>query len=330
MTSPNLPSPDDILLLAEDWGYSPYMMRQLILHFPDEYLGIIRAFNQPPKNTIRVNTLKTTPEKLVSQLSQKGFEFRPTEWIDYGFHVDTSASRLRLGATHEYLKGYYYLQSLGSMIPVQMLYPEPEDRVVDMCAAPGSKTTQIGQFMKQQGTLVAVDVKPSRIRALTSNVRRCGINNAIIFPADATQLKQQFKSMFKPNKILLDAPCSGSGIIRVDPTLKRMKNDANIKRLTRIQKDLLKTGLELLSPGGMLMYSTCSFFYQENEQVVAETLKLPNMENIEIIEPAEDIGLPGFDHVGDLDFGYELLKTRRLFPNIHDTDAFFYCLLRKN
>ncbi|MCK5346686.1 MAG: RsmB/NOP family class I SAM-dependent RNA methyltransferase, partial [Candidatus Heimdallarchaeota archaeon] len=271
-----------------------------------------------------------TPKRLRDLLTPKGFKLSPTEWVDYGFDVDTSESRLSLGATHEYLKGYYYLQSLGSMVPVQMLYPEPEDRVVDMCAAPGSKTTQIGQFMKQQGTLVAVDVKPSRMKALTSNIRRCGITNAITFPADATQLKEPFKSIFKPNKILLDAPCSGSGIIRVDPTLKRMKNDANIKRLTRIQKHLLKTGLELLEPGGLLLYSTCSFFYQENEQVVAETMQLPTMNNIEIVEPAEDIGLPGFDHVGNLEFGYELLKTRRLFPNIHDTDAFFYCLLRKN
>ncbi len=295
---------------------------------PETWILWINAFNKPSIKTIRVNTLKISPEELKEQLEKKDFKLRPTKWFDNAFHIDSTDSKLKLGATHEYLKGFYYIQSLASMVPAHLLYPQPGDRVIDMCASPGSKTTQIGQMMKQQGIIIAIDAKITRIKSLTSNIKRCGIKNAIVFPHDSTQLKMEQIGPYKPNKILLDAPCSGSGIIREDPTIKRVKNDNDIKRLAQIQKKLLSKGLEFLQPEGYLMYSTCSFHYQENEQVIAETLQ--KFDNIEIVEPFEDIGLPGFDHVGEMDFGYDLIKSRRLFPNIHDTDAFFFCLMKKN
>ena len=235
-------------------------------------------------------------------------------------------SDLQIGATHEYLEGHYYLQSLASMIPPQMLYPGKKDHVLDMCAAPGSKTTQMGQLMQQGGIIVATDVKESRLKSLNSNIRRCGLYNCLTFAHDARKLKSKLGS-FLPTKILLDAPCSGSGIIRIDPSPKRTKDDSDIKRLSSMQKDLLKAGLDILPPGGRLMYSTCSFHYQENEQVIAETVL--SRQDVEVIEPEENIGLPGLERIGNLEFGYELLKTRRLFPNLHDTDAFFMCLIEK-
>ncbi|UYP47378.1 Ribosomal RNA small subunit methyltransferase F [Candidatus Lokiarchaeum ossiferum] len=318
---------DKIRQLAEDYAYSPFMMEQIMINFPDDYMGVIRAFNKPDVDTIRVNTLKSNPQEVKTLLEAKGFHLRPTKWVDYAFHVDSSDAQYRLGATHEYLKGKYYIQSLASMIPVHFLFPQPGDNILDMCAAPGSKTTQIAQIMEQKGTLVAVDAKPSRLRALTSNVKRCGIKNCIIFPFDSTQLNSNNLASFVPNKILLDAPCSGSGIIRGDPNLKKVKNDKDIKRLSQIQKRLLKTGLDLLPSGGYLMYSTCSFHYQENEQVVSETIS--QRKDIDIIEPFEDIGMPGHEHIGDMEFGYDLIKSRRLYPNLHDTDAFFLCLMKK-
>ena len=325
MTS--LSDSDRIRQLAEDYAYSPFMMEQLMINYPDDYMGIIRAFAKPDISTIRVNTLKTTPKELRSMLEKKGFNLRPTKWIDYAFHVDSSDAYYKLGATHEYLKGHYYNQSLASMIPVHLLLPQPGDQILDMCAAPGSKTTQIGQILEQNGTIVAVDAKPSRIRSLTSNIKRCGIKNCVIFPFDSTQLNVNNLASFKPNKILLDAPCSGSGIIRGEPNLKKVKNDKEIKRLSQIQKRLLKSGLDLLPSGGFLMYSTCSFHYQENEQVVSEVISLRN--DVEIVEPYEDIGIPGHEHIGSMEFGYDLIKSRRLYPNLHDTDAFFMCLMKK-
>ncbi|TFH29935.1 MAG: RsmB/NOP family class I SAM-dependent RNA methyltransferase [Promethearchaeota archaeon] len=304
------------------------MIEQIMINFPNDYIAAIKSFGLPPRETIRVNTLKITPEDLKVRLEKKGFQLSLTPWLDYAFHVDSTNARHSLGATHEYLKGLYYIQSLGSMIPAHLLYPRPGDQVIDMCAAPGSKTSQMAlQYMENQGNLLAIDIKESRIQSLISNLHRMNVTNTIAIPYDASRVFTQHLGKFQPNKILLDAPCSGSGIIRLDPSVKRTKNDNQIIRLQQKQKELLKAGLKLLQPGGTLVYSTCSFFYQENEMVVAEVLG--DMENVEIIEPQEDIGLPGFSSIGDLDFGYDLVKTRRLTPHLHDTDAFFLCILHK-
>ncbi len=318
--------PDEFKKIAHETGYTPFMISQMHKVFQEDFQAVLHAFGKPAISTIRVNTLKTTPEEIKAKLEHKGFLVRPTPWIDYAYHINAIDSNLQIGATHEYLEGFYYLQSLGSMVPAHLLYPAPNDKVLDMCAAPGSKTTQMGQMMKQQGTIVAVDVKKTRLGSLNFNLRRCGIYNCITFPYDSRQLKSKLTT-YHPNKILLDAPCSGSGIIRVDPSPKRMKDDSHLKRLAATQKELLRTGLDLLSPGGKLMYSTCSFHYQENEQVIAEVLS--KRKDVEIIEPSQDIGLPGLEQVDNLDFGYEMLKTRRLYPNLHDSDAFFMCLLEK-
>ncbi|MCF2142015.1 MAG: RsmB/NOP family class I SAM-dependent RNA methyltransferase [Candidatus Lokiarchaeota archaeon] len=317
-----------ILTLAERFEYSPFMIRQIMKNFPNDHIAALKAFAQPAPETIRVNTLKISPEELKTRLEEKGFKLTPVEWLDYAFHVDSTHTHHTLGATHEYLKGFYYLQSLGSMIPVHLLYPKPGDQILDMCAAPGSKTTQIAQYMQNQGQIIAIDIKKSRINSLISNIRRMDVRNAIIFPFDATQLYIQHLGKFRPNKILLDAPCTGSGILRHDPSIKRMKNDSKIHRLRQQQKKLLKAGLKLLPKGGTLVYSTCSFHYQENEMVVAEVLK--EVKNVEIIEPQENIGLPGFSQIDDMEFGYNLLKSRRLTPHLHNCDAFFYCILQKS
>jgi NOL1/NOP2/sun family putative RNA methylase len=319
---------DLIYELAEENNYSQFMVQELMKNFPTDYKQIMKAFEKPPFQTIRVNTLKTTPELLKADLAKKAYRFKPAGSIPYALNVSSAKSKIEIGATHEYLRGLYYIQSYGSMIPVYLLYPEPEDRVLDMCAAPGSKTTQIGQLMNQEGIIVATDIKKSRLNSLISNVKRCGVKNCIIFPYDATQLKKIIKTTLKPNKILLDAPCTGSGLLRIDKANKKTQNIKSITRLSRIQKQLLKEGLEMLEPGGRLMYSTCSFHYQENEQVIAETIQ--NFDDVKIIEPFDTtIGLPGLTSVENIDFGYDMVKTRRLYPNVHDSDAFFYCLMEK-
>lgn len=322
------PTVNKIKELAGAYGYSPFVIQQILVNFPSNYESVIRAFDKPAIETIRVNTLKSTPENVKKALEKKGFRVTPAKWIPYALNVEQHDSRVQIGATHETILGQYYMQSIASMIPVHLLYPQPGDSVLDMCAAPGSKTTQIGQLMNQQGTIVAIDNKKARIKSLSANIRRCGVYNAIIFPFDASHVKKALSTSFKPNKILLDAPCSSSGIIRNDPTQKRAKDDSMIRELSRIQKDLLRTGLELLDSGGFLMYSTCSFHYQENELVVSEVLK--KFKDVEIMPPYEDIGLPAFNKIGKFEFGDEMLNARRLDPHEHDTDAFFMCLLKKN
>ncbi len=320
---------EDINKLATEYGYNKFMIHELMVNYPNDYMGVINAFEKPPREVIRVNTLKTTPKSLEKRLSEKGFSLRETKWIDYGFQVDSQGSEFSLGATHEYLLGHYYIQSLGSMIPVHILSPQPNDNIIDLCAAPGSKFTQMGQLMKNKGNLIGIDLKPSRINAIISNTNRCGIENAICFNYDAKDIEQIPKLNNWANKILLDAPCTGSGIIRKDRSRKSSRTKEDINTLAEIQKSLLSTALKILKPEGFLVYSTCSFHYQENEQVIAEVTS--TMDNIEIVEPfITDIGLPGLIEAEGKEFGYKMLNTRRLYPNLHDTDAFFYCLLKKH
>jgi NOL1/NOP2/sun family putative RNA methylase len=318
----------EITKLAENYAYSPFMIKELMINYPQDYLKVIRAFEQPSPEWIRVNTLKATRDQVIKALQTKQFEVKTNEWFDYALEIDRNQSKFQLGATHEFLHGWYYLQNLASMVPVHILFPEPGDVVWDMCAAPGSKTTQIGQFMQQQGTILATDLKENRIKSLCANIKRCGIENAIIFPFDAINAHKFAEMGIYPNKILLDAPCTGSGVIRTDPTRKTSRNEGDIKIMSQIQKKLLRAGLDLLPSKGFLAYSTCSFHYQENEEVIASVLK--NVKNVQIIEPSVNIGLPGFDRIEAQEFGYDLLKSRRLNPVDHNTDAFFYCLLQKD
>ena len=116
---------DKILALAERFEYSPFMVKQIMKNFPQDYVTVLKAFAQPAPETIRINTLKITPKELKARLEAKGFKLTPVDWLDYAIHVDSSQSRHTLGATHEYLKGLYYIQSLGSMIPVHLFYPKP-------------------------------------------------------------------------------------------------------------------------------------------------------------------------------------------------------------
>jgi NOL1/NOP2/sun family putative RNA methylase len=321
----------EIEQLAEMYQYSPFMIREIMVNFPGEYRDLLNAFERPVAPTIRVNTLKATPQQVEKALFKKGFKLNPISWFDYAYEVTSSDNNLQLGATHEYLFGWYYLQNIASMVPVHVLFPEPGDIVLDMCAAPGSKTTQIAQYMKNKGVLIATELKHTRLRTLMSNLRRCGVQNAITFPYDAVDVKKFTSMGVRPNKILLDAPCTGSGIIRTDPTRKRSRSVNDLKTMSELQKTMLKAGLELLAPGGLLVYSTCSFHYQENEAVVADALK--KVKGIQLIAPTLDLGLHGFSSIDGHEFGIEMLNCRRLsplHPNEYSPDAFFYCVFQKN
>jgi NOL1/NOP2/sun family putative RNA methylase len=322
---------DDVNYLAELHQYSPFMVQEIKRNFPEDYKEVLQAFDRPAPQVIRVNTLRATPEMVVNCLKEKGFGVRPIEWLNYAFEITELNNTVQIGATHEYLFGWYYLQNLASMLPVHALYPQPGDIVLDMCAAPGSKTTQIGQYMQNKGTIIATDIHYLRCKTLAANLKRCGVQNAIICPIDAIQTKNFIQLGIRPQKILLDAPCTGSGVIRTDPSRKRSRNEHDIAQMAQIQKKLLKTGLDLLDHQGYLVYSTCSFHYQENEAVVAEVLR--ERSDIRILPLPATYGLPAFTKMGEEIFGDDMLNAQRVSP-IHPVkyapDAFFICLLQKD
>ncbi|MHA2399218.1 MAG: RsmB/NOP family class I SAM-dependent RNA methyltransferase [Promethearchaeota archaeon] len=309
--------------LAREFGYLPYMIERYFEFLGvDQTINLLKANDLPLTPAIRVNSLKISPEDLSNRMLHKGFNLETLENIPYGFRVTKRTSNL--GSTHEFLQGYYYLQNVASMLSALILDPKPNDTVVDMCAAPGSKATHIAQLMTNKGNLILIERNKRRIPALETNLRRMGILNSIIFNMDAINLPS-LKT--KPDKILLDAPCTGEGLIRQDSSRKTSKKLRDIEKMSQIQKKLLKTGLNALKSGGRLLYCTCSIAPEENELVVNEILK--NLEGFVIVKIPREYGVSGLTTVFDINLIESLQLSQRVYPHIHDTIGFYYCLIEK-
>ncbi|MFX1478387.1 MAG: RsmB/NOP family class I SAM-dependent RNA methyltransferase [Promethearchaeota archaeon] len=314
---------DFIHKLAEQYGYLPYMIERYI-----EFLGVdgtqklLVANELPLTSTIRVNTLKMEPNNLKKRLEQKSFKFKTNEWIPYGFEVIKEP--LNLGSTHEFLQGYYYIQNLASMLSSIILNPHQTDTVVDMCAAPGSKATHLAQLMQNKSTLILVEKNKNRIPALEVNLRRMGITNSIVINADAINIP---KINIKADKILLDAPCTGEGLIRQDPERKKSRTLEDIEKMASIQEKLLKAGLKALKSGGFLLYCTCSIAPEENELVVDNILN--QLKGYNIAKISENYGVNGLTEIYGQNLNDSLKYSQRLYPHLHNTIGFFYCLIQK-
>ena len=285
-------------------------------------IQLLRANEKPLPLSIRVNTLKIDKETLKIRLENKGFKLEPIDWIPYGFKIKKAP--FNLGSTHEYLQGYYYLQSIAPMLPVHILNPNPSDIVVDMCAAPGGKATQLAQKMNNDGNLILIERNRNRIPALEFNLRRMGVSNSIVINNDAVNLS---KMNLTADKILLDAPCTGEGLIRQDPSRKKSKKKEDIEKLSAIQKKLLESGLNSLNPGGQLLYSTCSIALEENEIVLDDVLK--NNSNFTIIKIPCNYGVEGITKVYKKELRSDIKYSQRLYPHLHDTIGFFVSLIER-
>ena len=288
----------------------------------DETIELLEANERPLIPSIRVNTLKIKVNEVKKRLENKGFELEPIEWVPYGFKVLKEAHNL--GSLHEFLQGYYYLQNIASMLPPIILDPKPNELVVDMCAAPGSKATQLGQIMKNKGKLILIEKNKNRIPALELNIRRMGIVNSLVINMDAINIE---KLNIKPDKILLDAPCTGEGLVRQDISRKKSKNLNDIKKMANVQKKLITAGLKILKPNGQLLYSTCSIGPEENELIVNHVLK--NNSNVSIAKFPNRYGVNGLTKVYGNVLMNELQFSQRLYPHIHDTIGFYFCLIKK-
>ena len=309
--------------LSQEYGYLPYMIERYIQFLGiDGTIELLKANEKPLTPSIRVNTIKMNAVDLKKRLNQKGFQLEPIEWIPYAFKVIKGSHNL--GSTHEFLQGYYYLQNIASMLPAVILDPTLDDVVIDMCAAPGSKATHLAQLMKNEGTLILIDRNRKRIPALEINIRRLGIINSIVINMDAIYLS---KLNIKATKILLDAPCTGEGLIRQDTKRKKSRKMGDIAKMASIQKKLLKAGLNALEPNGELLYSTCSIAPEENELVVHEVLE--EERNFRISKISNTFGVSGLTEVYGKSLREDLRYSQRLYPHLHDTIGFYLCLLKR-
>lgn len=314
-------SREEIKRLAEEYGYLPYMIKRYVdLFGKTETLKLLEANEKSPPKWIRTNTLKITPEELRSRLGAKGFVLEKSEWIPYAFKVIKEP--LNIGSLHEYLQGYYYIQDLASMLPPHFLNPKPADLVIDMAASPGGKSTHLAQLMKNRGSLILVERNKKRIPALEINIRRIGVSNSIIINFDSRNLT---KLQVKADKILLDAPCTGEGLIRQDSSRKKSKTFEDITKMTKIQEQLLLAGLDCLKSGGQLLYSTCSIAPEENELIINKILN--EKKNVEIKQLEQTLGNKGFTTINNEKLSRKLKFSQRFYPHIHNTIGFYVCLL---
>ena len=210
------------------------------LFAPSECLDFIEANENARPMTIRTNTLKTKRKDLAKSLIQRGVSLDPiAEWSKVGLKIYESS--VPIGATPEYLAGHYILQSPSSFLPVMTLAPQPNERVLDMAAAPGGKTTYIAQLMKNTGILVANDLKKDRLKSLNANCHRLGITNAVVVCNDGRKMPNMFK---KFDRCLLDAPCTGLGVISRDPQIKVQKTRKDVNKLSHLQKELILAAID--------------------------------------------------------------------------------------
>ena len=247
-------------------------------------------------------------------------------WISEGFWITHETGRRDIGNTIEHSLGYIYVQEPVSMIPPLVLDPQPGELVLDMCAAPGSKTTEIAQLMENKGILIANDYKGDRIAALGINLQRSGIMNTVVTLMMGHQFK---KSGITFDRILVDAPCSGTGTIRKSLKTIEMWNPAMLKRFSSMQKQLLDTAFTLIKEDGVVVYSTCSCEPEENEEVIDFLLKRCPNAKLEVIELK---GLQRSDPVLEFEgriYNPEIKKCLRIWPQDNDTEGFFVAKIRK-
>ncbi len=274
---------------------------------------------KPLRCSFRVNTLKARVEDVVESLSDR-FELEPVPWCEEGFFVNAES----VGGTIEHMIGLIFSQEASAMIPAIALEVKPGMLVLDMCASPGGKTTQIAQYMQNEGCIIANDVKYDRLNILISNLQRCGVTIARVTMKDGRFFKR-FADRF--DRVLIDAPCSNVGMIRKNFKYLKLWSLREVESLSRLQKELVMSGYMALKPGGILIYATCTLDPIENEEVVDHLLANTDAEILEIDLPVRR-HKPITKFEGK-DYSREVLKCLRIHPQDNDTEGFFIAKIVK-
>ncbi|HVZ81453.1 MAG TPA: RsmB/NOP family class I SAM-dependent RNA methyltransferase [bacterium] len=289
---------------------------------------VLKSFSQEKPCTFRVNALKLASSSLKERLEPLGFKVENVLWYRDAFLLRKGEQK-DLEKTPFYKNGEIYVQGLSSMIPPLVLDPRPGDRVLDLTAAPGSKTTQMAALMKGQGSVTANDNNPIRVEKLKANAALQGASNVEVLPAGDGGLvwKERFEAF---DKVLLDAPCSSEGrfLVEVPSTYGYWREDTN-RKMAKDQRRLFKSAFLALKPGGTMVYSTCTFAPEENEMVLQWALETYGdalkLEKISMPLPAMTGGLARW---GDLNFDPQVLSSLRVLPN-QDMEGFFVAKLTK-
>lgn len=281
----------------------------------------IAACQRPLRRSIRVNTLKISVEDFLALVAPYSWQLTPVPWCAEGFWIERDdEDAVPLGSTAEHLSGLFYIQEASSMLPVAALFADGNspERVMDVAAAPGSKTTQIAARMGNRGAILANEFSASRVKVLHANISRCGIHNVALTHFDGRVFGAALPEAF--DAILLDAPCSGEGVVRKDPdALKNWSVESNLE-IAATQRELIESAFHALRPGGTLVYSTCTLNRDENEDVCL-WLKAQYPDAVEFL-PLNDLFASAQEAITPEGFLH-------VFPQIYDCEGFFVARLRK-
>jgi len=289
--------------------------------FLDRYksMGHELRGSERTKRAIRVNTLLASREEAVGKLEARGVKLTGIPWLRDGLYVEGGESSI--GASFEYLLGLYSIQEAAAQFPVEVLSPNPGENVLDMCAAPGGKTTQMAAWMGNSGVVVAVDVRRDRLYALENNLERTGSENCVAYCADAARLDYG-GTLF--DKILLDAPCSGNYV--TDRSWFNKRSIRDVEANATEQRRLLGAAVGLLRPCGTLVYTTCSLEPEEDEYNIQWLLDNHDIELVEVKGP----GSPALTEIPGKKLSKEVARCRRFWPDEVGTQGFFVAKVVKS
>lgn len=260
-----------------------FLNEMLLKQYGEEITNkIIEGYTKQRLVTLRVNTIKTTTESIKNNLNESGIEYEKVDWFEEALIIKNVREE-KIKKLEIYEKGEIYLQSLSSMLPPIILEPQVEENILDMAAAPGGKTTQMAAITNNKAFVTACEKNKIRAERLKYNLQKQGIGSVNVMIEDARKLSD----FFSFDKILLDAPCSGSGTTSV---FDKNFSKELVERSARVQEELLRKALKILKPGGEMVYSTCSILTQENEDILKKVLTKTNSEIVPI-EPREGIPL---------------------------------------
>ncbi len=307
---------DKVEYISIKYSHPKWMVKRWINEFGEDFTEeICKKNNAYPELHIRVNTLKTNKNDLKKKLSSKGLIVKNA---NYAYDSLIIENPVRITELDEFKSGLFIIQDQSSTMVGQIMNPIPGSKIIDLCSAPGGKATHLAQLMNNNGKILCFDIYEHKLRLIEDNAKRLGINIIETKLGDALELNESLINT--ADYLLVDSPCSGLGLIRRKPEIKRNRNEDDIMNLIDIQYKILNNAKEYLKIGGVLVYSTCTIEKDENINMVNKFLKQNS--NFRLVNIEDNIS--NKDNINSLKYGYI-----QLYSHIHNTDGFFIAKMIK-
>jgi len=302
--------------LSVAYSHPEWLVERWLQLYGEEFTeSLLNSNNTVPDFTVRVNTLKVSREQLIEELNREGMDAGKGRYMDEAVFIRNPSPLSRMEA---FKKGYFQVQDESSMLVSRILDPQPGEMILDVCSAPGGKATHIAELMKDRGTVIARDIHEHKVKLIEDAVERLGLGIVKTEVFDAAELDERIVQ--KADRVLIDAPCSGLGIIRKKPDIKWARNQEDMDEITGLQKKIIHTASSYVKPGGVLVYSTCTINPMENEDIIEDFIRSNGefgMEDVSSFLP-EKLQKPEA-HKGWI----------QMYPNIDKTDGFFIARMKR-